>query len=142
MTATAQSPSRLQSPHVAPGPFVCAGEIRPGGYVYLYHLPDDSAPGGFAPEAAYRLHVSGDMVALAVQLAPGAGQPGPAPECPAGSVCPNPAWAVGVCPACGGDLVTNSYYTGGHGYGLVTECWGSLSWPAVCSYRQAEGGTA
>jgi hypothetical protein len=49
---------------------------------------------------------------------------------------PRPEWVVGVCPLCGGPLVHNSYYLGGHGLIYIEECWGALSFPAECAHRR------
>ena len=49
---------------------------------------------------------------------------------------PKPAWTCGTCPTCGDALVSNSYYTGGIGYRVFYECWGSLNATPTCHYRK------
>ena len=49
---------------------------------------------------------------------------------------PKPEWVRGVCPTCGGPVVSNMYYVGGKGYRAVWECWHSLSETPSCSYRK------
>ncbi len=49
---------------------------------------------------------------------------------------PKPEWIRGVCPACGGPVVSNCYYVGGKGYFCIHECWGSLAAAPTCSYRK------
>lgn len=49
---------------------------------------------------------------------------------------PNPDWIRGVCPDCGGLLVSNYYYQGGKGYICVWECWDSLGEHPCCQYRE------
>ena len=49
---------------------------------------------------------------------------------------PDPGWVRGRCPACGDDVVSNSYYLGGKGYILVWECWSSLGKAPTCDYRR------
>lgn len=51
---------------------------------------------------------------------------------------PDPEWVRGECVICGEDLVSNAYYTGGRGYLIFIECWGSLGEPSqrTCDYRR------
>ncbi|HEY9015480.1 MAG TPA: hypothetical protein VIM84_10510 [Gemmatimonadales bacterium] len=49
---------------------------------------------------------------------------------------PDPAWVRGACPACGGVLVANCYYSPGRGYLMVHQCWESLAAYPRCSYRR------
>lgn len=49
---------------------------------------------------------------------------------------PDPEWVRGTCPACGAELVSNSYYIGGKGYILVWECWQRLGPSPTCDYRR------
>jgi hypothetical protein len=49
---------------------------------------------------------------------------------------PKPEWILGVCPSCGGPVVSNSYCVGGRGYMTVWECWNGLSESRTCSYRK------
>jgi hypothetical protein len=42
----------------------------------------------------------------------------------------------GVCPRCGEELVSNSYYVSGQGYLVVWECWASLKADPRCDYRR------
>lgn len=49
---------------------------------------------------------------------------------------PEPEWVRGVCPRCGEELVSNSYYVGGRGYLVLWECWGSLVKDPTCDYRR------
>lgn len=65
--------------------------------------------------------------------------PAPAASAAAGAgSLPAPEWIIGVCPCCGGPVVRNQYYTGGHGYAFWRECWQALSHPAQCHYREQE----
>lgn len=50
---------------------------------------------------------------------------------------PKPEWVRGVCPECGGPVVSNCYYVGGRGYVIVSECWYSLADAPSCNYRKA-----
>lgn len=38
----------------------------------------------------------------------------------------NPSWLAGACPHCGGPVVANACYVGGHGHVTRRECWWSL----------------
>lgn len=49
---------------------------------------------------------------------------------------PDREWVVGICPCCGEQVVSNSYYVGGRGYVLVNECWSSLGEVQLCDYRK------
>ena len=49
---------------------------------------------------------------------------------------PRPEWIRGVCPRCGAELVSNSYYVAGRGYLLLWECWSSLGESPTCDYRR------
>ena len=49
---------------------------------------------------------------------------------------PKPEWVRGVCPQCGGPVVSNCYYVGGKGFLVVWECWGSLAAAPTCSYKK------
>jgi hypothetical protein len=49
---------------------------------------------------------------------------------------PDPQWVRGRCPECGDDLVSILEYTGGKGYLLVWECWGSRGENPCCHYRR------
>lgn len=55
-----------------------------------------------------------------------------------GSRCPMAAWVVGVCPACGGDLVCMSYDSGLE-YRIIWHCWGSIGQSPRCRYRAEPG---
>lgn len=41
----------------------------------------------------------------------------------------DPAWIAGACPHCGGPLIENARYVGGHGHVTLRECWWSLRTP-------------
>lgn len=47
-----------------------------------------------------------------------------------------PEWLAGVCPACGGELVSNCRYVSGRGYLVLWECAASLKDEPACSYRR------
>jgi hypothetical protein len=49
---------------------------------------------------------------------------------------PDAQWARGVCPECGEELVSNTYYVTGRGYLVIWECWASLSEEPTCSFRR------
>jgi hypothetical protein len=49
---------------------------------------------------------------------------------------PSPEWVRGVCPKCGAELVSNSYYVSGRGYLVLWECWGALGEDPTCDYRR------
>ena len=49
---------------------------------------------------------------------------------------PRPEWVRGICPQCGGQLVSNCYYVGGQGYLVTWECWESLQADPTCTYRR------
>lgn len=49
---------------------------------------------------------------------------------------PSPELVRGICPKCGGDLVSNCHYTEGKGYLIVWECWESLRDEPTCTYRR------
>jgi hypothetical protein len=48
----------------------------------------------------------------------------------------DPKWIRGVCPQCGGGLLSNLYYIEGRGYLMVMECAESLSERPACNYRR------
>jgi hypothetical protein len=49
---------------------------------------------------------------------------------------PDPEWIRGVCPKCGAELVSNSYYVAGRGYLVIWECWSAVSDEPTCDYRR------
>lgn len=49
---------------------------------------------------------------------------------------PRPEVVRGICPQCGGELVSNIYYVGGKGYLRRIECWESLGSAPKCGYRR------
>ena len=49
---------------------------------------------------------------------------------------PDPQWVRGRCPECGDDLISNMYFSPGHGYIIRWECWSSKGESPQCSYQR------